>query len=242
MQDSTGRYLIEKHSILTSPSIQVLQLTARQKRIPSTNKDVLLVGNPIMPKVANKPGEPPQQLPQLEGTAAEVNAIAPLFQTSPIVGKDATKQTILSLLPKARIAHFATHGILDDLRGLGSAIALTPSGNDNGLLTAEEIFDLKLNADLVVISACNTGKGRITGDGVIGLSRSLMNAGVPSLVVSLWSVNDRSTTTLMTEFYRNLQLKKLDKARSLQKAMQSMIQNDYSPYDWAAFNLIGNAE
>jgi CHAT domain-containing protein len=242
LQDANGRYLIEKHPILTAPSIQVLQLTARQQRIPSTNKDVLLVGNPIMPKVAYKPGETPQQLPQLEGTAAEVNAIAPLFQTSPIVGKDATKQTILSLLPKARIAHFATHGILDDLRGLGSAIALTPAGNDNGLLTAEEIFDLKLNADLVVISACNTGKGRITGDGVIGLSRSLMNAGVPSLVVSLWSVNDRSTTTLMTEFYRNLQQKKLDKARSLQKAMQSMIQNNYSPYDWAAFNLIGNAE
>ena len=146
------------------------------------------------------------------------------------------------LLAKARIAHFATHGILDDLRGLGSAIALTPAGKDNGLLTAEEIFDLKLNTALVVISACNTGKGRITGDGVIGLSRSLMNAGVPSIVVSLWSVNDRSTTTLMTEFYRNLQQKKLDKARSLQKAMQSMIQNNYSPYDWAAFNLIGNAE
>jgi CHAT domain-containing protein/tetratricopeptide (TPR) repeat protein len=243
LQDSTGRFLIEKHPILTAPSIQVLQLTHQQRqRVPSTAKDVLLVGNPIMPSVANKSGDAPQQLPQLPGTAAEVKAIASLFQANSIIGKDATKQTILPLLAKARIAHFATHGILDDIRGLGSAIALTPTGNDNGLLTAEEIFDLKLNADLVVISACNTGKGRITGDGVIGLSRSLMNAGVPSLVVSLWSVNDRSTTTLMTEFYRNLQQKKLDKARSLQKAMQSMIQNNYSPYDWAAFNLIGNAE
>ncbi len=94
----------------------------------------------------------------------------------------------------------------------------------------------------MVISACNTGQGRITGDGVIGLSRSLMNAGVPSVIVSLWSVPDTSTTTLMTEFYRNLQQNKLDKAKSLRKAMQSMIQKDFSPYDWAAFNLIGNAE
>jgi CHAT domain-containing protein/Tfp pilus assembly protein PilF len=243
LQDPQGKYLIEKHTILTAPSIQVLQLTHQQRqRVPGSTKDVLLVGNPIMPKVAIKPGETPQQLPQLEGTEAEVKAIAPLFQAKPIIGKDATKLAILPILPKARIIHFATHGILDDLRGLGSAIALTPSNNDNGLLTAAEIFDLKLNAELVVISACNTGQGRITGDGVIGLSRSLMNAGVPSVIVSLWSVPDTSTTSLMTEFYRNLQQKKFDKARSLRQAMLTMIDNNFSPYDWAAFNLIGNAE
>ncbi|MEH2069931.1 MAG: CHAT domain-containing protein [Nostoc sp.] len=243
LQDPKGRYLIEKHTIITAPSIQVLELTHQQRqRVPSSAKDVLLVGNPIMPKAAMKLGDQPQQLPQLPGTEAEVKAIAPIFQAKPLIGKDATKLAILPILPKARIIHFATHGILDDLRGLGSAIALAPSGNDNGLLTAEEIFDLKLNAELVVISACNTGQGRITGDGVIGLSRSLMNAGVPSVIVSLWSVPDNSTTTLMTEFYQNLQQKKLDKARSLRKAMQTMIEKDFSPYDWAAFNLIGNAE
>ncbi|WP_323808791.1 CHAT domain-containing protein [Nostoc sphaeroides] len=242
LQDPQGRYLIEKHTIITAPSIQVLQLThQQQQRVPGSAKDVLLVGNPIMPNVTDLSGKS-QQLPPLEGTEDEVKAIAPLFQAKPIIGKDATKLAILPILPKARIIHFATHGILDELSGLGSAIALTPSGNDNGLLTAAEIFDLKLNAELVVISACNTGQGRITGDGVIGLSRSLMNAGVPSVIVSLWSVPDNSTTTLMTEFYQNLQQKKLDKARSLQKAMQTMIEKDFSPYDWAAFNLIGNAE
>lgn len=240
LQDLQGKYLIEKHTILTAPSIQVLQLTHQQRqRVPGSAKDVLLVGNPIMPKVIDVSGKS-QQLPPLEGTSAEVKAIAPLFQAKPLIGKDATKLAILPILPKARIIHFATHGILDDIRGLGSAIALTPSGKDNGLLTAEEIFDLKLNAELVVISACNTGVGRITGDGVIGLSRSLMNAGVPSVVVSLWSVPDTSTTTLMMEFYRNLQQKKLDKAQALRKAMQTMIQKDLSPYDWAAFTLVGN--
>jgi CHAT domain-containing protein len=82
------------------------------------------------------------------------------------------------------------------------------------LLTANEILDLKLNAELVVLSACDTGRGRITGDGVIGLSRSLISAGVPSVIVSLWSVPDASTASLMTEFYRNLQ-QKLDKAQAL---------------------------
>jgi tetratricopeptide (TPR) repeat protein len=163
LQDSQGKYLIEKHAILTAPSIQVLELTHQQRqRVPGSAKDVLLVGNPIMPKAAMKPGDQPQQLPQLPGTEAEVKAIAPLFQAKPIIGKDATKLAILPILPKARIIHFATHGILDELRGLGSAIALAPSGNDNGLLTAAEIFDLKLNAELVVYQANFAGlNGRI---------------------------------------------------------------------------------
>jgi CHAT domain-containing protein len=85
-------------------------------------------------------------------------------------------------MQKAKIIHLATHGLLDDFKGQGvpGAIALAPSGNDKGLLTSSEIFDLKLNAELVVLSACDTGRGTITGDGVIGLSRSLITAGVPS--------------------------------------------------------------
>jgi CHAT domain-containing protein len=110
-------------------------------------------------------------------------------------------------MSKAQIIHLATHGLLDDVRGLGSALALAPDssykeeiGKVNGLLTAEEILDMKLNAELVVLSACNTGRGRITGDGIIGLSRSLISAGVPSVLVSLWSVPDAPTAQLMTEY------------------------------------------
>ncbi len=133
-------------------------------------------------------------------------------------------------MQQARIIHLATHGILDDLRGLGSAIALAPDpvkpqedqyGRANGLLTAEEILDMKLNADLVVLSACDTGRGRITGDGVIGLSRSLISAGVPSVMVSLWSVPDAPTAELMTDFYQNWQNQHLDKAQALRQAMLS---------------------
>lgn len=121
------------------------------------------------------------------------------------------------------------------------AIALAPSGNDNGLLTAYEILDLKLNAELVVLSACDTGRGRITGDGVIGLSRSLITAGVPSVMVSLWKVPDEPTASLMSEFYKNIQ-HNTDKATALRQAMLTTMKQNPQPLDWAAFTLIGESE
>lgn len=157
-------------------------------------------------------------------------------------------------MPKARIIHLATHGLLDDVQGLQSAIALAPDstasltkggGQDrvNGLLTAAEIFSLKLNADLVVLSACDTGRGKLVGDGVIGLSRSLISAGVSSVMVSLWAVSDDSTAYLMAEFYKNIQHNP-DKAQALRQAMlTTMKKREYSnPKQWAAFTLIGEAE
>jgi CHAT domain-containing protein len=153
---------------------------------------------------------------------------------------------IANLLPKDPNAHvifipLATHGLLDDVRGLGSAIALAPSGTDDGLLTAEEIFDMKLQANLVVLSACNTGEGRITGDGVIGLSRALISAGVPSVIVSLWAVPDAPTSELMQAFYQNLQSNP-NKAQALRQAMLATMKTHPDPRDWAAFTLIGEAE
>ncbi|WP_226594906.1 CHAT domain-containing protein, partial [Microseira wollei] len=130
---------------------------------------------------------------------------------------------------------------LNDIQGLQSAIALAPSGTDNGLLTAEQILELNLSAELVVLSACNTGSGRITGDGVIGLSRALITAGVPSAIVSLWLVPDAPTAALMTEFYQQFQ-RTGDKAQSLRQAMLTTMQQHPNPRDWAAFTLIGEAE
>jgi CHAT domain-containing protein len=251
LQDESGKYLIEKHTILTAPAIQVLELTHKQRttRILNTDSrmlkgaDALIVGNPTMPSISPQIGEPPQQLTSLPGAEAEAKAIAQLLNTKAITGNQATKAAIVQQLPQARIIHLATHGLLDDFKGLGvpGAIALAPSSNDNGLLTSSEILDLKLNADLVVLSACNTGRGKITGDGVIGLSRSLISAGVPSVIVSLWSVPDAPTASLMTEFYRQLQ-QNPDKATALRQAMLTTMKQHPNPRNWAAFTLIGEAE
>ncbi|WP_341531478.1 CHAT domain-containing protein (plasmid) [Nostoc sp. UHCC 0302] len=245
LQDADGKYLIEKHTILTSPSIQVLDLTHKQKqRIgtkPIEGKDTLIVGNPTMPFIAPKIGETPQQLIPLPGAELEAIAISKLLKTQPLVGNKATVSTVVQRLPQARFVHLATHGLFDDIQGLNSGIALTPSGKDDGLLTASEILDLKLNAELVVLSACDTGRGRLTGDGVIGLSRSLISAGVPSVLVSLWSVPDAPTALLMTEFYQNLQ-KNPDKAQALRQAMLTTMKKSPNPVNWAAFTLIGEAE
>ena len=248
LQDENGKYLIEKHTILTAPAIQVLDLTQKQRvKVQQANpKGLVVVGNPTMPKVTIKIGEPPEQLNSLPAAENEAITIAKLLNTKALTGNQATKKAILSQLPQARIIHLATHGLLDDFKGLGvpGAIALAPSGNDDGLLTASEILDLKLNAELVVLSACDTGRGRITGDGVIGLSRSLITAGVPSIIVSLWSVPDAPTASLMTEFYRNWQEKKLDKAQALRQAMLTIMKDRkyQNPKNWAAFTLIGEAE
>jgi CHAT domain-containing protein len=153
-------------------------------------------------------------------------------------------------MPQADLIHLATHGLIDELHYLDmvvpGAIALGPEvpyqGDvpaPDGLLTANEILDLNLQADLVVLSACNTGKGNITGDGVIGLSRSLMAAGVPSVVVSLWAVPDAPTADLMVAFYQALQ-QTPDKAVALRQAMLSTMQTYDDPTDWAAFVLLGN--
>jgi CHAT domain-containing protein len=240
LQDASGKYLIEKHTILISPAIQVLDLTHKQRQ-RITSREALVVGNPTMQSVSPAPGEPPQQLPSLPGAEEEASAIAPILKTKAIIGNNATKAAIVKQLPSARIVHLATHGLLDDIRGIGSAIALAPSGKDDGLLTAEQILDLKLNAELAVLSACDTGRGRITGDGVIGLSRSIIGAGVPSVIASLWQVPDAPTASLMTTFYQNFQ-KRSDKAVALRQAMLTTMKQYPAPKDWAAFTLIGEAE
>ena len=183
----------------------------------------------------------PNKIGPLNDAEKEANEIARILGTEAITGNQATKATVMQQMPRARIIHIAAHGILDNVRGLESAIALASSDNDDGLLTAGEILNNpQLNAELVVLSACNTGQGRITGDSVIGLSRSLIASGVPSVLVSLWSVPDTSTAELMTEFYRQWQ-RNSDKAQALRQAMLITMKQNPEPNNWAAFTLIGEA-
>ncbi|OLP17652.1 hypothetical protein BST81_15120 [Leptolyngbya sp. 'hensonii'] len=250
LQSQAGKFLIEEHTVLIAPSIQVLDFTHRQRqkmpgigRSPLQDQDVLIVGNPVMPSILTPDGLRSEPLFSLPGAEKEAREIAALFQVQPLIGKQATKAVVKERIEKARLIHLATHGLLDDFTGLGipGAVALAPSGQDNGLLTAGDILDLRLNAELVVLSACDTGRGRITGDGVIGLSRSLISAGAPSVIVSLWQVPDAPTAFLMTQFYKNLQ-KNPDKAQALRQAMLTTKLQYPDPKAWAAFTLIGEAE
>ena len=252
--DSDGDYLIENHTISTSPSIQVLDLTQRQKlaRQPTHSNSansVLVVGNPDMPEVWNPETRQSEQLPDLPGAKQEAEAVANFLGTTALLQGQATEKIIKQRIGDASIVHLATHGLLEygnpqesGIRDVPGAIALTPGEGEDGLLTSSEIFDeLELTADLVVLSACDTGLGDITGDGVIGLSRSLMAKGTPSVVVSLWSVPDAPTAELMTEFYRQLGQGR-DKAQALRYAMLTILETNPRPRDWAAFTLIGQAE
>ncbi|WP_072722381.1 tetratricopeptide repeat protein [Planktothrix tepida] len=221
----TNQFLVEQHTIVTSPSIQVLSLTHQPinliQKLPLKAEDILVVGNPIMPTVpfSSSPLKP------LAGAEGEAKAIASLLKTQPITGAAATKVDIVQKMSKSKLIHLATHGLLDDIKQLGvpGAIALAPSEGDNGFLTTGEILELKLNAFLIVLSCCHTGQGKITGDGVIGLSRSFMTAGVPNLIVSLWSINDRSSALLMIKFYEIFLQKGTSVAIALSQAQRWLL-------------------
>ena len=207
----TKEYLIERYSIILSPAIQALNLTQQNfaKNDRAKNKlNNLIVGNPKMPSLGSSP-KPLAKLPYAE-TAAK--AVANLLATEPLVYEKATKREILTQLPNARIIHFGTHGELNDTQPLQSWIALASINEDRGFLTVEDIMSqfappqtASLSAELVVLSACETGLGEITGDGVIGLARGLMATGVKAVLVSLWKVPDLSTACLMVRFYQHLQ-------------------------------------
>jgi CHAT domain-containing protein len=228
LQDAQDRYLIQQHTITIAPSIQVLALTeTKSDRLSKTPP--LVVGNPIMPLFGGT------QLANLPGSEAEAKGIGTILKVAPLIGAQADKQQVIALMKTAPIVHLATHGLLDTIKGdIPGAIALT-----NGFLTSGEIFDMQLSANLVVLSACDTGRGDLTGEGVVGLSRSLSVAGVPSVIVSLWEVNDEATKALMEEFYRNLQLKKLSKAQALRQAMLTTMVDYPNPNFWSAFMLVG---
>jgi CHAT domain-containing protein len=258
--DASGQYLIEKHTLLTAPSIQLLDLTRQQRqRLGNpkrgtgignqiSNPEMLIVGNPLMPNVWNPQRGTKEQLSYLAGAEKEAQAVAQLFNAPVLLNEQATERAIKQQISNARIVHLATHGLLDygtpedtGVLDFPGAVALAPGEGEDGLLTSAEIVDMNLLAELVVLSACDTGRGRITGDGVIGLSRSLIMAGVPSVLVSLWAVDDAATTELMQEFYKQWQ-QNPDKAQALRQAMLITMQKHPDPRLWAAFTLIGESK
>jgi len=171
------------------------------------------------------------------------------------VGNNATEENVKKESGNFSLLHFSAHGLLDEKRPLysGVVLALEDEEKDDGLLQTYEIFNLDLNADLVTLSACNTGLGKLhRGEGLIGLTRAFMYAGAKSVLVSLWSVHDQSTTSLMKNFYKNLIEKGLNPKKALREAKLQLLRDSseiqgneilYSnPFFWAPFVLIGDTD
>jgi CHAT domain-containing protein/Tfp pilus assembly protein PilF len=257
--DRRGRYFIESHSLGYGPAISVFRQTARGAPGASRPRRVMVVGNPSMPTVPGR-ARPLSGLPGAEAEARGVSALFPADEVTTLLGARAAEDRVSELATRQTILHLATHGIVRDDEPFESLLALSPSAlgdpRRDGLWTAREVFDLDLHADLVTLSACSTGLGRITGDGVLGLSRAFLHAGARSLVVSLWRVADNVGRPQMEAFYRELRRSGGNKAVALRRAQVETIRALRSgrvstaagqvlpedPVYWAPFVLVGEAK
>ena len=245
-------YLLERFAISYAPSASALAaLTAHRHATASDAKGIIAFGDPQYSKTAAGAAQSVRgnELRQLPYTRMEVNEITALFPAAErrvFLGLDAQEQNVKSEpLGQYRYVHFAAHGIIDEDYPARSGIMLSigTGSTEDGMLQMSEVMRLKLNADLVTLSACRSGLGKLlNGEGMIGLTRSFLYAGAESVAVSLWSVNDIATASLMKSFYKYLQAGK-SKDEALQAAKLELLKGQQRawrhPYYWAPFVLVG---
>ena len=224
-------YWGDRHAIAVIPAAGVLPYVVA-KRNPDRGR-LLALANPQTPFMP------------LAFAETEVEAIASLFDAPAVYRRDqATESVAKTLADRADVVHFAGHGEFNERQPMQSGLLLTADDRNDGYLQVHETFGLDLkNANLVILSACETALARIRGgDDLVGLSRGFIYAGTPSLLASLWPVEDRSTALLMAHFYRNWKEAKMCKAAALQKAQQALraMPGYAHPFFWAPFILIGD--
>jgi CHAT domain-containing protein len=222
-------YLIDRVSLFYLPSASVLRYTL-ERRVSDKNVRVLAVGNPNL-------GDPALELPFAE---REVGTIRWNFPNITTLTRDkATESWVTEHIGEFGIIHMASHGEFDPINPLFSAVKLARDENRDGNLEAGEVFNLEINADLVLLSACQTALGKVTsGDDIIGLNRSFFYAGTHALMSSLWLVSDVSTAMLIKHFYRAYV--RSNKADSLRDALLHTRNWYPHPGYWGAFILVGD--
>jgi CHAT domain-containing protein len=236
--DPSGRHALESHSFASVPAIGVLRYTAAKKA---------RVVDPARPRLlALADPEPPQGagLGALPGAREELRHVRrhfPASRLTALTGAGASEANGKRLAPGQTILHLAVHGMVDDERPWDSALVLSEGGGEDGYLRVSEVFGLDLRADLVVLSGCSTGRGKVSGDGILGLSRAFLYAGTPSVVVSQWDVSDRATSHLMDRFYVGLHAGH-GKAEALRLAQLATLKRYPHAALWAAFLLVGEAD
>jgi len=278
MQESrTWQYLIEWKPIHTALSATVYAEIKKGRKDTSTAPpNFVAFGDPVLsqklaPNHAEEVGDVRVRSAAAQGfdfsrlpaTRHEVEQIGKMFPEAArlFLGADATEERAKSIGKDVRYLHFATHSILSEQIPLSSAVVLSipdkfEEGKENGLLQAWEIFEqVRLDADLVVLSACESGLGKeMGGEGLIGLTRAFQYAGARSVMASLWKISDRTTAELMVRFYKYLKVG-LSKDEALRAAQMELIRGPIqvknekgesetidtsAPYYWAAFQIYGD--
>jgi CHAT domain-containing protein len=260
LQSAQGRYLLEDYALHYAPAGAVLQYTAPKKRPDARTGPMLLVSDPTLPKLTRLD----RQLPRLPGArneAAQIGRLVPASRLTVLQDGSATEARARDLVSGKAVLHFATHAIVSDDDPFGSFLALGPSagsGSSDGLLTSQEVYGLDLNADLVVLSACRSAGGSVTGDGISAFARAFIYAGTASLVASLWDVADEPTNRLLPDFYRSW-LRGNSKSRALRGAQLRLLRDlragrvtintpagvvsiPEHPVFWAGFALFGEPD
>jgi CHAT domain-containing protein len=221
------RYLDDDYTLFYLPSASTLQFIQQKRKDGSGNVLALAYSQP-------------DNLPRLLYADDEAKDIAKLYQTQAIIGRAATESALRAQANKFHILHLAAHGELNTASPLFSRIVLAPDQTSDGSLEVQEVYDLDLaKASLVVLSACQTQLGKQSrGDDIIGLNRAFIYAGAPTVIASLWKVDDEATSFLMTAFYAHLKQGK-GKAAALRAAQRETRAKYPHPYYWAAFVLTG---
>ena len=247
-----GRYLLEEAAVSYAPSLTVLREMAARRTVPAAARGPLLLalGNPALGAPAGPgPGAlraaPLSPLPQSEREVKQLGALYGAGVSRVLTGAAAREDTLKAEAGRYAVVHLATHGFVDGRAPLRSYVALAPGGPDeDGRLEAAELLGLRLDADLVVLSACETGRGEVlAGEGLIGLSWALFVAGSPTAVVSQWKVDSASTTRLMLEFHRRLrQAAPPARDEALRQAALKLLASPEHrhPFYWAGFVVVGD--
>lgn len=242
-----GSYLIERYEISYGPSASgIIQLRERRKE-EHPGKDLLAIANPTLLESQKLIYGLPYDLPDLRFALQEVRSISRFFdsQRATILLGSQTEEGRLKSLDwrKYRIVHFAAHGVVEDDTWKHSGLLLwrEEESEEDGFFQPRDIYLLKLASDLVVLSACQTGKGSLeSGEGLLGFAGAFLFAGADSVIVSQWNIVDQSTSRFMEDLYKSLTEGK-PIPQALREAKVKMIHSEYShPYFWAPFILIGD--
>ena len=238
--DRNSSFLFESFRIRVTPSLTVLKMIS-DRPTDHVKPSALLVGDPWVQDVVPTSGIKLEELPSAKD---EVDMIGKILDVIPLTGKDASKNEVLKRLSTVQLVHIAAHGRMET-----GEIALSPNPSreskipkdEDYLLTMKDVLDAKLQAKLVVLSCCHSGRGEIKAEGVVGIARAFIGAGARSVLVTLWAINDEATLEFMKHFYQHL-VKGKSASESLNRAMRCMRESeDFSEIKyWAPFVLIGD--